>query len=81
MFYSAEEKKDILRYLGRFGNQKPSELGYLKSYRCPNCKGKGRLHQSTSDGRGEYDYDCKVCEGIGYTEEELKPKMVQIGWE
>lgn len=81
MCYSDEAKKIIMRYVGRFGDKKPSDLGFKEAYTCPKCGGSGILHQYTSDGRGEYDYKCEICGGIGYTERQLKPKMEQVGWE
>lgn len=75
------DKAIIMQYLGRFGDKKPSEFGFAKAYLCPECKGEGVLTNRSSDGRGDYTYECRVCYGVGYTEQEKKPKMVQVGWE
>lgn len=76
-----EDRKLATMYFDRFGDKKPSELDFKRVYICPSCNGKGKMHQRTEDGRGEYNYICPTCRGVGYTEKELKPKMVQMGWE
>lgn len=55
-------------------------------YKCPQCDGEGHTIRCIP---GEYGYtadryveeECNLCHGIGYTEHEYKPKMVQDGWE
>lgn len=78
---SDTRKETALRYLGMFGDVKPSELGYAKSYMCPKCKGEGMIHSYSCDGRDDRHYKCDLCGGAGYTDREYKPRMVQNGWE
>lgn len=75
------EREIILQYIALFGDRKPSEFGITQAYLCPNCKGVGFIYQQSSDGRSDSNSICKYCNGVGYTEKELKPKMVQSGWE
>ena len=64
-------------------------------YRCPKCNGKGYLVReyngypsglpdSGSVYEPAFDYSkCDLCDGMGYTEKERKPKFETkiIGWE
>lgn len=59
-----------------------------KIYKCPKCKGTGRMEKKCwlYDREGgascTHKYvDCDLCYGEGYTDCEYKPKMVQDGWE
>lgn len=58
-----------------------------KIHECPKCEGKGyvtRCIQGSCDGwtPDRYiDEMCDLCKGIGYTEHEYKPRMIQNGWE
>lgn len=81
MYTFLEDKTDIIRYRGKFGDYKPSELGVDAVYICPKCEGKGKLYSRGNDGRDATVKTCDICKGAGYTEKLWKPKMVQQGWE
>ena len=61
-------------------------------YKCPKCNGRGynkcmyngypdRLPDSGYVFEEAYkDVECDVCNGIGYTKEEMIPNYVQDGW-
>jgi hypothetical protein len=62
-------------------------------YKCPKCDGRGYIKckyngypSGLPDSGWVYeeafkDVKCDVCNGVGYTEKPMKPKMVQDGWE
>lgn len=60
-----------------------------KIHRCPKCGGSGVVHKRRNiaqywecyDVWEDYDVQCDLCCGEGYTEHEYKPRMVQDGWE
>ena len=56
-----------------------------RGYRCPKCGGKGFVTIEAVDFYGydiEYrDKECDLCKGTGFTDKQMKPKMVQDGWE
>jgi predicted methyltransferase len=62
-------------------------------FQCPKCEGKGyniTTYNAYPEGlpdsgwvynEGRKEVTCDVCNGIGYTKKQLKPKMVQVGWQ
>ena len=59
-----------------------------KGYRCAKCEGKGYVlvkynaHYPHSGYESDYrDKECNLCNGTGFTDKPMKPRMVQIGWE
>lgn len=62
-------------------------------FRCPKCSGKGWISvkyngypRGLPDSGWVYeekwkDVECDLCKGIGWTDHEYKPRMVQDGWE
>ena len=64
-----------------------------KIYECPKCRGKGYVTVEYNgyptglpDSGFVYsaaykDVECDLCNGEGYTDHEMKPKMIQDGWE
>jgi hypothetical protein len=64
-------------------------------YKCPKCNGRGYIKRMYNGYDGELpdsrgfnfvfeeaykDVECDVCNGIGYTREEMVPNYVQDGW-
>ena len=64
-----------------------------RRFRCPKCNGRGYIkveYNSYPPGfpdsgfvyEAAYkDVECDLCKAFGYTEKQMKPKMVQDGWE
>lgn len=55
-------------------------------HKCPKCEGHGYVTRCIPGDWGYtgdryVDEKCDLCKGIGYTEHEYKPRMVQDGWE
>jgi hypothetical protein len=59
-------------------------------FKCPKCIGMGTIektnysrdwHSGIEYADGTYTTNCDVCNGVGYTDKPLQPKMVQAGWE
>lgn len=91
-----QEIKDLQKAISRFGGKVPLQLlldeNLAKMHTCPLCKGKGieeKIEYDYMSHRNSPSYgterratvQCSLCEGIGKTEREYKPKMVQQGWE
>ena len=91
-----QDIKDLRQIINRFGGRVPlgqvlkQELDTW--FLCPACKGNGEITETQVDYMalpGSYSYgkeferrkECNVCSGVGKTPKELKPKMVQAGWE
>jgi len=55
-------------------------------HQCPKCGGVGSFYIPESYGCDGQEYhpakniECDLCKGIGYTDREYRPKMVQKGW-
>jgi DNA-directed RNA polymerase subunit RPC12/RpoP len=64
-----------------------------RKFRCPKCKGRGFIKvkyncypSGLPDSGFVYesaykDIECDLCKAFGYTNKQMKPKMVQDGWE
>lgn len=64
-----------------------------RRFLCPKCNGRGYVkveYNSYPPGfpdsgfvyEAAYkDVECDLCKAFGYTEKQMKPKMVQDGWE
>lgn len=64
-----------------------------KPFKCAKCHGKGTVSVKYNayptglpdsgwvDDWQYKDVQCDLCKGVGWTEKEYKPKMVQEGWE
>lgn len=79
----------IEKYLEKYGNISLEslirKLQGKRVHECPQCNGKGEMVRHVYN-RSEYTskniyFKCDLCEGYGYTEQEKKPRMVQIGWD
>lgn len=88
--------KDLRVAINRFGGNQPLGQLLKQTledwHECPKCQGKGKVtvmeydYMSHPESRTygkvyETTKECDLCEGIGKTERQLKPKMVQQGWE
>ena len=84
---------DVEKALKHYGNISLGELleqtqGPNK-YKCPKCHGEGTVSKCVVRGVYGYtddvysDVKCEVCDGIGYTRTEMKPKYKTelIGYE
>jgi DNA topoisomerase-1 len=72
---------------------KQEERKIITACKCPKCDGRGYIKckyngypSGLPDSGWVYeeafkDVKCDVCNGVGYTEKPMKPKMVQDGWE
>lgn len=96
MSRKSSEIYNLEQLIGQYGDRKISdivaELKGEKIHTCPKCKGRGYITEEYNgypsglpDSGWVYepayrDIKCNLCNGIGYTEHEYKPKMEQTGW-
>lgn len=91
-----QDIKDLRSAIHKFGGNKPLNTLLKETleawHECPKCQGTGVFvfkeqdymshPESPSYGRVyETIRDCDLCDGVGRTERQMKPKMVQQGWE
>lgn len=97
MSNKCSEIYNLERLASRYGDRKISdiitELKGKNIHKCPKCKGRGYVTEKYNgypsglpDSGWVYeaayrDIKCDLCNGVGWTEHEYKPKMVQNGWE
>ena len=83
----------LSKLLDKYG--KDATFGYvferakgLYEYKCPKCNGRGYIkkcrcivYPKSSDYEEVFiDVKCDICDGIGYTKQEIIPNYVQNGW-
>ncbi|WP_310876927.1 hypothetical protein [Priestia megaterium] len=85
--------RDLEKLMDQYGDSTLGDIIASKKgnriHECPKCKGEGENRVCVVPG--EYGYrdpiystkDCDVCNGVGYTERLLKPKIKTeiIGYE
>lgn len=82
---------DLITLQKRYGDIKISEViaKQNRPFICPKCNGTGsenRLVRQGNYGYTDDEYkivDCNICDGYGYTQRQMKPKIKTeiIGYE